>query len=749
MTEKFLGALLGLGEVLRDESLTSEEDIATQCNRVFRESLEPVGLKVVVGYRDNLEDVTDRKFLLPIGARWQLCVQERFPIEASGSELVDLEQFFFEVAHRMTASFEVRETQRRLSVLSAEKARLEKIAQLGSWAWDSTRDQVDWSDSLFELFERDKDAGAPPFAEQHLLYEPDDFKYLQELVREALREGDSFEATLRTRTPSGAGRIVLTKGWPRVDEKGNRIGLEGTIRDVTDLFKTRRELNLKSMALESMAHGFDIVSADGKLLYVNQAYLDMWGFESLDEVLDTSPQSHCVDPSVPGRIIAELKERDIAELQFKARRKDGSEFDVDMYCRRFQDWRGRDLYTGVSVDVTERNELRRKYHQAQKMEAVGRLTGGVAHDFNNLLHVVLGSLELGLLEVEPDSGIDGDLKNAKTAAEKASSLVKQLLVFSRHQAHNPEWLNLGETIPQTIAMLHRLVGDHIQVRFEPAPELKLVMIDKGMLDQVLVNLVINSRDALGSVGGSITVRVAVLRLEDEGLLSCHGVTAGEFCRMQVSDDGCGMSREGVERAFEPFYTTKVEGKGSGLGLSMVYGIAKRHRGFVTLDSKPECGTTVSVFFPLSVKSPEVDSSSADSTPRPLLKGKEELILVVEDNELVRSLMTRELTRAGYRVMTAEDGLEALSLFDHASEEIALILTDLSMPRMGGAELIRALRQKDPATKALVVTGYNDSSGVGGSELLEGVPVLQKPYLREELLHLVSELLRRSDDFFRS
>ena len=743
MTEKFLVALLGLGEVLRNESLTSEDDIVKRCNDVFRQSLEPAGLRVVVSACLREDGAIESKFVTPVGDRWMLTVQGHAPFEARDAESVDLEKFFHEVAYRIHAAFEVRETQRRLSVLSAEKARLEKIAQLGSWAWDSTRDQVDWSDSLFELFERDKDAGAPPFAEQHLLYEPDDFKYLQELVREALKEGDSFEATLRTRTPSGAGRIVLTKGWPRVDEKGNRIGLEGTIRDVTDLFRTRRELNLKSMALESMAHGFDIVSADGKLLYVNQAYLDMWGFDSIDEVLDTSPQSHCVDPSVPGRIIAELKERDIAELQFKARRKDGSEFDVEMYCRRFQDWRGRDLYTGVSVDVTERNELRRKYHQAQKMEAVGRLTGGVAHDFNNLLHVVLGSLELGLLEVEPDSEIGGDLKNAKTAAEKASSLVKQLLVFSRHQAHNPEWLNLGETVPQTIAMLHRLVGDHIQVRFEPAPELKLVMIDKGMLDQVLVNLIINSRDALGSVGGSITVRVDVLSLADEGLLNCHEVTAGEFCRIQVSDDGCGMSRDCVERAFEPFYSTKVEGKGSGLGLSTVYGIAKRHRGFVTLDSKPGYGTTVSVFFPLSVESPEVDSISADSTPRPLPKGKEELILVVEDNELVRSLMTRELTRAGYRVMTAEDGLEALSLYNHASEAIDLILTDLSMPRMGGAELIRTLRKKDPATKALIVTGYNDGSSIGGGELLEGGPVLQKPYLREELLLLVSDLLRHS------
>ncbi len=740
MTEMLLVALLGLGEVLRDESLSSEDDIVDQCNRVLRESLDPLGLSVVVRYRDG---VTESEFVLPVGARWELCVQKPFPTGDTGPGSVTFEQFFSEVAHRMTASFEVRAMQGRLSVLSAEKARLEKVAQLGTWAWDSVRDRVYWSDSLFELFERDKEAGAPSFAEHHLLYEPDDLRYLQELVREALKEGKPFEATLRTRTPSASGRIVLTKGWPQLDEAGRQIGFEGTVRDVTDIFKTRRELSLKSMAIESMANGFDIVSAEGEFVYVNRAYLDMWGFDSADEVIGTSPESHCVDPSVPSRLIGELKEKDTAELQFRARRKDGSEFDVDMYCRRFQDWRGEDLYIGVSVDVTDRNELRRKYHQAQKMEAVGRLTGGVAHDFNNLLHVILGSLELGLLDVDSDSGVSGDLRNAKTAAEKASSLVKQLLVFSRHQAHNPEWLNLGDTILKTIAMLHRLVGDHIQVRFEPSSNLKLVMVDKGMLDQVLVNLVLNSRDALGRAGGSIVVRVDLVRLEDEGLLECHGVGAGEYCRIEVSDDGCGMSRQDAERAFEPFYTTKTEGKGSGLGLATVYGIAKRHGGFVTLESKPKCGTSVSVYFPISVESAEVDSSSEGSGPLPAPKGNQELILVVEDNELVRSLMTRELTRAGYRVLTASDGLEAVAAYNDQAEKIALVLTDLSMPRMGGVELIQTLRQRDPKTKALVVTGYNDSSGMGGSELLDGVPVLQKPYQREELLSLVNQLLRSS------
>jgi CheY-like chemotaxis protein len=271
--------------------------------------------------------------------------------------------------------------------------------------------------------------------------------------------------------------------------------------------------------------------------------------------------------------------------------------------------------------------------------------------------------------------------------------------------------------------------------------MKLVMIDKGMLDQVLMNLVVNSRDALGDEGGSITVRVDVERIEDEGFLDCHKVEPGEFCRIQIVDDGCGMSRQIAERAFEPFYTTKSEGKGSGLGLSMVYGIAQRHGGFVTLESEPGFGTQVSVYFPLTDESAEVGLGSADSSSLPAPTGNDDTILVVEDNELVRSLMTRELTRAGYRVLTAGDGLEAVSVYDDAAGDIALILTDLSMPRMGGVELIRTIRQKNPAAKALVVTGYNDSSGLKGSGLLEGVPVLKKPYLREELLTLVNQLLR--------
>ena len=308
-------------------------------------------------------------------------------------------------------------------------------------------------------------------------------------------------------------------------------------------FESPAGLQLKSQALESMFNGFDIVDEEGRLVYANRAYLKMWGYESLDEVLGTSPALHCADPAMPLEIITGLKRQGHGNFEFEGLRKDGSTFDVHMYCQLFKDGQGRELYTGVSLDVTEQNQLRKEYLQAQKMEAVGHLTGGIAHDFNNLLSVIIGGLEFTLEDLDPDSPFHHDLENAMTAALKAGALVKQLLVFSRRESHDPEVVDLNLVIPQLIIMLDRLLGKGIVVRYESGDNLSPLMVDHSMLEQVLVNLAVNARDALQPSGGNLYITAEDVELDPESdqTLSHQGEllpNSGERHRLWYGPNRC-------------------------------------------------------------------------------------------------------------------------------------------------------------------------------------------------------------------
>jgi PAS domain S-box-containing protein len=508
---------------------------------------------------------------------------------------------------------------------------------------------------------------------------------------------------------------------------------------ILEMTRRRHELQLKSQALESMFNAFDIVDDKGKFLYVNRAYVDMWGYDSKEEILGTSPATHCADPEVPAHIISVLREHGQGDFAFVGRRKDGSTFDVEMYCRLFPDWQGRELFTGVSIDVTERNELRRKYLQAQKMEAVGQLTGGVAHDFNNLLHVILGGLHFTLGDLENESPFRKDLENAFNAGKQASELVKQLLLFSRRQQHEPELLDLNSIIPNVIKMLDRLMGDHIDVRYEAVGKVGLLEADRSMLEQVLVNLAINARDALQPEGGRVTITVDDVDLQDELILTAHNVSPGLYCRLQVQDNGAGIAPDVQERIFEPFFSTKTESGGSGLGLATVYGIARRHSGFVSVESEVGKGTTMSVFF-WGSQDGKLSHAPAQSEPHTFSSGEGRLVLLVDDNPQVRDLVRRVLTSEGYRVVAAADGNEGIKAYQDSQEEISLVITDLSMPGMGGLEMLSHLQQRYPDLKAILATGYSDSSMLRSAEVSKDVPVLRKPFSKPALLRLVESSL---------
>jgi two-component system, cell cycle sensor histidine kinase and response regulator CckA len=392
--------------------------------------------------------------------------------------------------------------------------------------------------------------------------------------------------------------------------------------------------------------------------------------------------------------------------------------------------------TGVGRDVTERKRaddiLRQReseMRQLQKIEAIGRLAGGVAHDFNNVLTVVIGRCQLMLSRYQPGDPAYQDLDQIETTAQRAAGLTRQLLAFSRNQASARQPLDLNATVTSVSDMLARLIGENIELEVQLDPKLDLVMADPGQIEQVIVNFAVNARDAMPS-GGRLTIRTTNIMLKDAFVSAHPAATVGPHVLLEVRDSGTGMDEATLQRAFEPFFTTKAPGKGCGLGLSTVYGIVKQHEGYTAVESEPGHGATFRVYLPRIEAPVEAPRGGNGRGPLP---GGEETILLVEDEEAVRSLVREILSRLGYRVLVASEGLEALALSQRFPERIHLLLTDVIMPGMDGRELAERMMVVRPDTRILFMSGYAEPP-------IPDDVLLQKPVTPDALARKVAEVL---------
>src|SRR5437773_6131039 len=393
---------------------------------------------------------------------------------------------------------------------------------------------------------------------------------------------------------------------------------------------------------------------------------------------------------------------------------------------------------GTQRDITDLKRLEDQLRQAQKMEAVGRLAGGVAHDFNNLLTAILGSVELLLRELAPASPLRQDATEIKKAGERAAALTRQLLAYSRRQVLNPEVLDLNRVVADMDRMLRRLIGEDVDLVTRPAPDLDTVRADRGQIEQVLVNLVLNARDAMPQ-GGKLTIETANVEL-GPGYVEAHeGARAGAYALLAVSDTGSGMDAETAAHLFEPFFTTKEVGKGTGLGLATVYGIVKQSEGYITAYSEPGDGTTFKIYL-LRAAAPGAAPPAPPAPPGKATARGSETILVVEDEEAVRSLSRRALEASGYTVLAAADGPDAVRLLERYGGPIHLVLTDVIMPGMNGRELAERLVQRRPGLRVLYMSGYPGDAIVHRGALEPGTAFLQKPFMPEDLARKVREVL---------
>ena len=498
--------------------------------------------------------------------------------------------------------------------------------------------------------------------------------------------------------------------------------------------------------LDSTDDGILAVDASGKTIFSNRRFSELWRIpQSLSDTRDDDAMlgfvlEQLADPEGFLRKVKRLygtAEIDNDTILFK----DGRLFerytmpmmDDDSVVGRL--WSFRDV-TGRKKAEEEKEKLRAQLQQAMKMEAVGRLAGGVAHDFNNLLTAIMGNVSLAKMKLSPTDPAGGLLGEANKAAESAASLTQQLLAFSRKQIIQPKALDLNILIADMNKMLFRLIGENIDLKTFPGEDLGAVKVDAGQFEQILVNLAVNARDAMPE-GGKLLIETANVDLDEAYRVSHPYVRPGRFVMLAVSDTGHGMSAEVKRQIFEPFFTTKPKGTGTGLGLSTIYGVVKQANGSIEVYSEVGKGTTFKIYLP-RVEG-EAARQKEPSPPMELLGGSE-TVLLVEDEEIVRNLGVRVLAGLGYRVMHAGNGDDAIELAREHGERIDLLLTDVVMPGMSGRELANLLTPIHPETRVLFTSGYTDNAIVHHGVLDEGVSFIGKPYSHSALARKVREVL---------
>jgi PAS domain S-box-containing protein len=500
----------------------------------------------------------------------------------------------------------------------------------------------------------------------------------------------------------------------------------------------RSESRYRSL-VQSAVYGIYRSSLEGKFLDVNPALIAMLGYNSSDEVLALDPkQSVFLDPEGQSRLMKEFaRSGRLDDLEVRWRRKDGNPITVRLSGRAVSTPEEPDqVLEIIAQDVTERRVLEDQFRQAQKMEAVGRLAGGVAHDFNNLLMVVSGYTEVLLERTERGNPLYPKIEAIQQAADRATTLTRQLLAFSRKQLLELKVVDVNTIVGDMERLLRPLIGEDIELITRLAPDLGRTRADAGQIEQVIMNLVVNSKDAMPD-GGKITIQTANVSLDDDLRREHSYIQPGPYVMLSVGDNGHGMDKETQARIFEPFFTTKEKGKGTGLGLSTVYGIVKQSGGYVFVNSEVGRGTTFRIYLPRVEDAAE--PLSKERAAQAALGGSE-TVLLVEDEESVRQLVRETLEAKGYKVLEADQGDAALRIASTHQGAIDMLITDVVMPGMSGRELARQLSTSHPQTKVLYLSGYTEDAIVHQGVLDPGTAFLQKPFTLQALSRKVREVL---------
>lgn len=558
--------------------------------------------------------------------------------------------------------------------------------------------------------------------------------------------GETVRLETQRRRKDGSSLDVVITGYPI--KSGDEIcGIYVIYQDVTERKKAQSSLEqaekrYRELVEQVPAGVYEIDVETARFLTINNYMIRVFGY-SREEFLSMTGYDLWSDEGkevLRQRIQRILEGLEVPQVvEYPGRTKDGREIWARVYSHFSRTREGRPVARVVLLDVTEQRRLQQELLQAQKMEAVGRLAGGVAHDINNALTSVLGYADLILNLTKPGEAFHEEAREIKEGALRAASITSQLLAFSRKQIIRPRVVDLNGLLQNFTRMLAPLIGANIRLSTSLFPRPLWVKVDPTQMEQVILNLAINARDAMPK-GGKLLVQTDIFHLE-EGYAGSHGINLapGPYARLCVSDTGMGMDRETLERIFEPFFTTKEMGRGTGLGLSTVYGIVKQSGGDIRAYSEPGRGSTFKIYLPLEPVEGSVLSPSSEAAHKDSLAGTE-TVLVVEDSAPVRKLVRTTLERFGYRVMEAADGKAALTLLQKQDPKVDLVLTDVVLPEMDGPEMARQAKELVPGLKVIYMSGYTGEFMLERGVLEAGLELIEKPFSPEALVYKVRRML---------
>ena len=574
---------------------------------------------------------------------------------------------------------------------------------------------------------------------------PDDRAVVQEALE--IREGDLSALSLRTeRKYIGLnGKKLEVESMVRPVLYQGEASTQVVFRDISERKAAERELR-RSEARFYKAFNVNpepiLINtlSEGRYVDVNESFLRVTGYQREEVIGHTTREMELWKrPEDRARYLEALKEEgSVRDLEIMFQTKSGAQR-VGLVSAEIIDIAGQKCAIAVFKDITERSLLEMQLRQAQKMEAVGQLSGGIAHDFNNLLGVILGYSDILETQLDPNSKLYKSAEQIKKAGQRAASLTRQLLAFSRQQVLEPTVLGLNTIVVDTEKMLRRLIGENIELRVVLDPELGRARADQGQIEQIIINLAVNARDAMPQ-GGILTIETANIEADDSYVREHPPMSAGSFILLSVTDTGVGMDRETQAHIFEPFFTTKERGKGTGLGLATVYGVVKQSGGFVWVHSEPGQGTTFEILLP------RVEEPVRTVAPATCSAGSwrgSETVLLVEDEESLRKLILRMLSENGYAVLEAANAIQAMEIARQASGKIDLLLTDVVMPGMNGSELADQLVSLYPWIKTLYMSGYTEFAVPLSDIVRQEGPLLQKPFTQQSLLRKLREVLENS------